>query len=530
MLHHLRVVNLGVLEDAAIDPAPGYTVITGETGAGKTLLLGGLRLILGAAADSNAVGPFSDQTRVDGLFGVGDTEVGASRVIPGDGRSRAYLDGSIVSAATLGERFGRIVEIVGQHDQLSITRRSHVLEVLDGAVDDAGEKARAEYRLAWSALEDALRRQEQLGGDEVELTRELDLARYQANEIEAAGLETGLDELLETQVSRLRNVEEIREHLFETYRSSQRMSDLVGEMVARLRKAAGLDPGIAALAADAEGLAAGVADLARETRDRSDGLEDDPEALAELEARLTGLGELKRKYGRTLDEVIAYGDSTEQRVSELERLIADADQIDAQLATARASVRDKAGLLSEARHRAAEAVSARMMRHLQDLGLGSAVVHFGLEPVEPGPGGADRAELLYATDARFQPEPVRVVASGGELSRLVLAVRLATSDESSTTLVFDEVDTGIGGATALAMGRKLAELAHDGQVLCVTHLPQVAAHADAHFVVDRVDGVGKVRQVSGEERVTEITRMLAGQPESDAGKTAAAELLEMASR
>lgn len=528
MLDHLRVANLGVIEDAAIDPSPRFTVVTGETGAGKTLLLGGLRLILGGQADSNAVGPYGAESTIDGFFTRGDEEIGATRIIPGDGRSRAYLEGSIVSAATLTERLGSMVEIVGQHDQLAIARPSHLLEQLDGASTHQG--TRDDYQKAWDRLQASLERQRQLGGNRIELTRELDLARYQAEEIAAARLEPGLDDELEGSVSRLRNVEEIREHLGETMNLAEQMSEAIGEMVARLRKAAGLDPSLADLAREAEGIAAGVAELAREARGSEEDLDANPETLIELEERLTGLGDLKRKYGRTLEEVIAYGDQTASRATELEELIADADEIDSIVARSRGEVADRAEDLSKARNESAAAVSDEVASHLSDLGLGSAKVQIRLEKTDLGPSGADRPVLLFASDARLEPGPVGSVASGGELSRLVLALRLATRSESTTTLVFDEVDTGIGGSTALEMGKKLRALATGGQVLCVTHLAQVAAHADTHYVVERAgSGVATVRKVTDDDRVTEISRMLAGQPDSEAGQVAASELLALAS-
>lgn len=528
MLDHLRVANLGVIEDAAIDPSAGFTVVTGETGAGKTLLLGGLRLILGGQADSNAVGPYGPEATIDGFVTNGDEEIGATRIVPSDGRSRAYLEGSIVSAATLTERLGAMVEIVGQHDQLAITRPSHLLGLIDGACEDTGAHDR--YRTAWRDLQDALDRQRRLGGDGIELSRDLDLARYQVDEIASARLEPGLDEMLEGAVSRLRNVEEIREHLGETMALAEQMSEAVGEMVARLRKAAGLDPSLADLAGEAEGIAAAVAELAREARGSEEGLDADPESLVALEDQLTALGDLKRKYGRTLEDVIAYGEQTADRVRELEKVIADADEIDTIVARSHAEVVDRAQALSETRTAAAAEVSIEVSVHLADLGLGSAQVEVDFERVEPGPTGIDRPVLRFASDARLEPGAIASVASGGELSRLVLALRLATRSESRTTLVFDEIDTGIGGATALAMGKKLRALAVAGQVLCVTHLAQVAAYADTHYVVERGEsGVARVRKVTGDERVTEITRMLAGQPDSQAGQTAAAELLAEAS-
>lgn len=526
-LDHLRVVNLGVLEDAAIDPSPGFTVITGETGAGKTLLLGGLRLILGGKPDAGAVGPFGDRAQVDGLFINGDDEMGASRIVPREGRSRAHLEGSIVSAGALEENLGAFVEIVGQHDQLSITRHSHLLELLDGALDKKGTHDKDAYQESWAKLQDALKRQEKLGGDQIVLARELDLARYQANEISAAALEPGLDERLEADVSRLRNVEEIREHLVETVRITESMSEMAGELVSRLRKASGLDPALGDLASEADSLAESIGELSRDSRDSAEAMEADPSRLEELEQRLTAIGELKRKYGRTLDDVLAFGDEAARRTDELESLINDADRIDSLIAEGRGRVRDRAASLRAARKSAAEKIGKAMQEHLADLGLGSARVEISVDEVEPGPSGGDRVSMQFASDSRLEAGDIGAVASGGELSRLVLALRLATRGDGTATLVFDEVDTGIGGKTALAMGKKLAELAAGSQVLCVTHLPQVAAHADTHYVVSRPDdGPATISLVEGDDRVEEVARMLAGLPESEAGRSAAAELLE----
>jgi DNA repair protein RecN (Recombination protein N) len=235
---------------------------------------------------------------------------------------------------------------------------------------------------------------------------------------------------------------------------------------------------------------------------------------------------LKRKYGRTLDDVLAFGREAAERADELEALLEEADQIEVVVASARTEVRGHAATLHKARAKAATTITERIRLHLADLALASARVSVEVEEVEPGPSEADRVVIEFASDDRLQPGDIASVASGGELSRLVLALRLAGKDPDTATLVFDEVDTGIGGKTALAMGAKLAELAHSSQVLCVTHLPQVAAHADTHYVVERGhDGSAEVFLVEGEERVEEITRMLAGLPDSEAGRTAASELL-----
>jgi DNA repair protein RecN (Recombination protein N) len=219
------------------------------------------------------------------------------------------------------------------------------------------------------------------------------------------------------------------------------------------------------------------------------------------------------------------------RVDELEGLIGEAERIETVLKEARRKVSDTAGHFSAARRHTCEAVASEMTAHLADLGLAGAIVELALIAVEPGPSGADRIELRFASDSRLEPGPVATVASGGELSRLVLALRLATRSATAATIVFDEVDTGIGGRTALEMGRKIARLAQTSQVLCVTHLPQVAAQADTHFMVERVEGgAATVRRVGGPDRVTEISRMLAGLPESEAGRSAAEELLATAAK
>ncbi|HUG08421.1 MAG TPA: hypothetical protein VMP13_05940 [Acidimicrobiia bacterium] len=327
-------------------------------------------------------------------------------------------------------------------------------------------------------------------------------------------------------MSRLRNVEEIREHLAETVQLTEGLSETAGELVSRLRKASGLDPSLGELAGTADGLVEAVSDLGRRSRSSAESLDVDPSRLEELEDRLTAIGDLKRKYGRTLDEVIAYGEEAARRADELERLVADADRIDELIGSAWAEVRERAADLRKVRLAAVQTIVTRMLEHLADLGLATARVEIDLSDVEPGPSGADRVVMRFASDARLDTGDVATVASGGELSRLVLALRLATRSHTTNTLVFDEVDSGIGGKTALAMGAKLAELATASQVLCVTHLPQVAAHADTHYVVERsVEGAGSVRAVAGDARVEEITRMLAGLPESEAGRTAAAELL-----
>jgi len=523
MLSYLRVRNLGVLAEAVIEPSAGLTVITGETGAGKTLLLGGLRLLRGEKANPAHVGPSADRAEAEALFDDGG-EIGASRVVPGSGKSRAHIDGALVSAAALGERIGRLVEVVGQHDQLRLTRSSEVLRLVDGAMGQ-GSAARAEYAEAWGVLASALERRGMLGGDEAALRRELDLARFQAAEIEGAEISEGDDRELEAQAASLRNVEATREHLAGALRALDRAVEDAGEATTASRRAAELDPSAKGLAAASENALAHVSELRSDVRSAAEGLEADPRRLEEVERKLTAIGELKRKYGRSVSDVLAFGRAARARSEELMARIEGAAAAEAELAEARATVARAASALSSSRREAARALAAEATVHLRDLALSGAVVDIGLESARPGPAGADRAAIAFSSAPDIEPRPLSEGASGGELSRLVLAIRLATRAPGAATLVFDEVDTGIGGATALAMGEKLAALSGAVQVLCVTHLPQVAAQADAHYVIERDDGPARARRVAGPDRVREISRMMAGRPDSERAKMAAEELL-----
>jgi DNA repair protein RecN (Recombination protein N) len=526
MLTHLRVRNLGVLEDASIAPGAGFTVITGETGAGKTLLLGALRLLVGERAKQTTVGPFADEAMSEGLFEEGSGEFGVTRVVPRDGKSRAYLDGNLVAAGILAERLGSVVEIVGQHDQMLLRRSQSVLGLVDGVLDEPGAQARARYDTTWSLYRSALDDQRRLGGDRMALERELDLVRYQANEISSAGLEPGDDQRLESMVARLKNTELMRDNLAAATDELDSAAESTGIVVSRLRKLAAVDSGLEELLTAAELLGDLTHDLLSGVRDQAESANDDPRQLEQLEEQLTSLGQLKRKYGKTLEEVLEFGIDAGRRAGELETLLEKASGIEDLVSQLESEVAEAGIHLRSARRAAVQGIENEARAHLAALGLPSASLSFSIEEVEPGPSGADRVELMFASDDRLAAGTVHDVASGGELSRLVLALRLATRSKDVDSLVFDEIDAGVGGVTALEVGRKLADLARTCQVLCVTHLPQVAAHADTHYVIERTGATASVRRIEGEDRLTELSRMLAGLPESERGREAAAELLE----
>lgn len=529
MIDELVVTNLGVIETARIEPAPGLTVITGETGTGKTILLGALRLLLGDDARPDLIGPFADEARVEGRFFDPDgVEVGAARRLPRDGRSRAYIDGSVASARALEERIAGLVEVVGQHDHLSLTRPGEARQLVDRLLDAEGCRAFDAYRNAWHTLTEARAAQERLGGDRAALVRELDLVSFQADEIAKARFEAGDEEELTRLGDRLRHAEEIAALVADAAQGVDSGRDAVGEAVTALRRAGRLDSSLDKQAEHLAAAAAGLDDLAHDLRSYAEDMEMDPERSREVEERLTLLGELRRKYGRTLDEILAFGEAASHRRSELDGLLERADRIDAEVSSAWDGVVRTGAELAAARRRAAAELAGAARAHLLDLGFVDPHVEVTVEDAEPRAVGADEVTLLFASDSRLTPGPVATVASGGELSRLVLALRLVGGRGEAETLLFDEIDAGVGGTTALALGKKLAALAENRQVLCVTHLPQVAAFAERHYVVARDKATAGVRPVAGDDRLAELSRMLAGLPESERGRDAAEELLEMA--
>jgi DNA repair protein RecN (Recombination protein N) len=532
MLAELVVRNLALIEEARILPGRGLVVVSGETGAGKTLLLGALRLLTGAEARGSQVGPFGEEAVVEGRFLLNGEEIIASRRLPRDGRSRAYLNGSLASNQLLAETLGDRVEIVGQHDQLTITRPAETRALVDLRLDQRGARLREAYSKAWEDMRRVEADRQALGGDLRGLARELDLVRYQTAEIEAARLEPGEDLVLERAASRLRHAESLATSLGAAAEASLAAAESMGLAVEEMRRAARIDPELGGVVEGVEASTEQLADLIRAIRLATEEVTTDPERLGDVESRLNLLGDLRRKYGSSLEEVLAFGNEARKRSEVISRLLVQADQVDALYVAATDQLVKVGEELLSARRRAGRRLVERAVAHLRDLGLENPVLEFEIEPAEPGPQGAERLRLLFSSDRRLPAGEVGRVASGGELSRLVLSLRLAARSEPTldgpAILAFDEVDAGVGGRVALDLGRKLGDLAAVSQIFCVTHLPQVAAFADTHFVVERSGNSASVQAVEGERRTAELSRMLAGLPDSTRGQEAAAELLTIA--
>jgi DNA repair protein RecN (Recombination protein N) len=529
MLDELAVRNLGLIPEARIEPGEGLVVITGETGAGKTLLLGALRLLRGESASKDQIGPLDEAASVEGRFVVDGIEHVVGRRLD-TSRSRAYIDGTMVTATAVSEQFAGLIDIVGQHDRNALAEPAAIRHLVDGALNGPGRKALASYADEWATLQDVEAKIERLGGDRRALERELDVVRFQASEVTDAGFASGDDVDLEQLATRLRNAEALGERLAAAERAigDDGAAGSLDEAVRELSIAAKTDPSIEHLAELGAAAAALIADLSTEISGVTADFDRDPGRLDQVESRLALLGELRRKYGENLDAVLTFGAAAARRAAELETLLVDAADLEASRDAAAVAVEGAAAALHRARHKAADQLAEGAVSHLVDLGFAAPLIEFRIDGIDPGPNGADRIVLEFSSDAALPVRPAAKIASGGELSRLALALRLAAGVEDATVIAFDEVDAGTGGATALAMGKKLASLSVGRQVFCVTHLPQVAAFADRHFVVQREGTTATVSAVEGEDRVEELSRMLAGLPESERGREHAAELLVLA--
>lgn len=530
-LVELSVSNLGIIDSLALVLEDGMTALTGETGAGKTMVVGAIEMLLGARADSGAVRPGADEAVVEGRFDLGGDEVVISRVLPADGRSRAYVNGRMATLATLGEVTGPLVDLHGQNSHQSLLAPPVQRLALDvyGGIDTSRLN---ELRVDVSRLE---REIAGLGGDAGARERELDLLRFQLGEIIGAGLDDpDEDDHLDTEETELASMDAHREAV------SAAITLIADEAAAEdlLRRALASLAGRAPLAEADQRMRevlTELGDLVAELRSTVDTFHEDPERLAQLRSRRQLLVDLRRKYASaprldgtvglgTLADVIAYGQDCERRVHDLETFEQRASQLERDLVDTRGRLREEEAKVGAARRRVAPALALAVESRLASLAMARARFEVAVPDTDPG----DDLRFLLAANPGLPAGPLSRVASGGELARVMLALRLVVAG-APPILVFDEVDAGIGGDAAVSVGRALAELGHDHQVLVVTHLPQVAACAD-HQVSLRKDQSGEMsvmraQRLGTEQRVDEIARMLAGSAGGSSMHSAARELL-----
>jgi DNA repair protein RecN (Recombination protein N) len=535
VLLELRITDLGIIAEVHLMVGPGLTAISGETGAGKTLITGALALLGGERADAGLVREGADEARVEGRFEDRDgTEVVLARVIPREGRSRAYVDGRLATATELAARGVELLDLHAQHAYQALLAPVAQRRILDAFAGEKAERALGAYRVARDELRTIEEELAGLGGDARTQAREVALLEFQVNEIDAAQLtDPAEDATLDREEQQLADAVGIRDALRAAYSGVD--DDVVDGLGRAVHELGGRVP-LAELEHRLRALQAEALDVAHDLRAARDGVVDDPERLAEVRVRRQLFRDLQRKYGADLAEVLAYRTEAAQRLAALAGHDARVEELEAD--RERATVRrDRAAAeLRAARIGAAEPFAAAVTAELEALAMPGAWIGVEVTPSEPGEDGADDVTMLLAANPGEPPAPLAKVASGGELSRALLAIRVASVATGAVppgrVLVFDEVDAGIGGEAGGAVGRALAALSQDAQVLCVTHLAQVAACANTQVVVRKGERAGRTvaaaEIVVGEQRVTELSRMLAGVESSDHARRHAEELLERA--
>lgn len=550
MLRELRVRNLALFEEAVLEFGPGLNVVTGETGAGKSLLVDAIELLVGGRASTDVVRHGSPAALIEGRFSLegvaaepvrrilrgeelldNEDEVVISREVRADGRSVARINGRLVRVGLLRELAEHLVDIHGQSDHLSLLHRRVQLELLDeyAALSDLRRNCEEVYK----RLRESLEQLKEVRRNARDVTRERDLLQFELQEIEDADLREGEEEELQAERRRLAHTEQLLQliqrilsALGEGAYESATALDLIGSAYRDLLEVGRIDEGKMALAERLAIVSEELEAICRQLIAYADTLEHDPDRLAAIEKRLYVIERLKRKYGSSIAEILDYAADLRRRLQELEAQESQEPALLEEIARLVADLRQLAARLTEGRATAARKLEAAVRRELADLGFRQAGFRVHLVPCRQAPltlpdgtelrlgaTGAEEVTLLVALNPGEPAKPLADVASGGETARLMLAIKTALAHvDPVPTVVFDEVDQGVGARAGLVVGRKLHGLATHHQVLCVTHLPQVAAYAHRHFRVTksvvRRRTVAEVTELTGEERVREIAAMI----------------------
>lgn len=526
MLVELAVRNLGVIAETRIPVGPGLVALTGETGAGKTMVVEALNLLLGGRPDPTRVRMGAAEATVEGLFAVGDTEWVLRRTVPAVGRSRAHINGQLATAAALAELGASLLELHGQHAQQSLLTPRTQRQALDRfAGIDRSPLVEARRRVS-----ECRRGLEEMGGDERSRAREIDLLRFQLDEIDTIEPVDGEEQEL------LVDEELLAGALAHRAAASDAVSLLSADGAATDLLARAIDelsdrsPFIS-VTTRLRNLAAELSDCAIELRVLGESIEPDEERLGSVRGRRQMLVELRRKYGDSLAEVLRYADEARIRLEELTAHDATRAAMEAELTAALAELAERGRRIGDQRRAAAAGLARAVEAHLELLALPGARMEVSVTDTDELPHAGESVEFHLAVNVGGPMGNLAKVASGGELSRVMLALRLVLSD-GPPTMVFDEVDAGIGGEAAIAVGRALADLGRERQVFVVTHLPQVAAFADQQVLVSKRQhgnsATTTAESLDDAGRVVELSRMLSGSPESATARDHANELLAAA--
>jgi DNA repair protein RecN (Recombination protein N) len=535
-LASLRIRNLALVEDLLWEPPAGFVAITGETGAGKSIILGAVKLLLGERADRTLVRSGAASCAVEGLFqidagsplhailesaGAEPCEDGAlviKRTVLAEGGGKQFVNGSPCTLALLRDLGISLVDLHGPHDHQSLFSREQQMRVLDSFA--GSEKIRSEFsesRRRWIDLENEQRR---LVENAEALARELDLLNHQTKEIDDAALKSGEEESLVSRQRSTSNAHRLGEVCAELSgiltESEDSITSRWGDVGRLAKELSRLDPEAESIAQAAAGIFESLQDLSREIDHYQNRVDADPRALADIEARLDTIQNLKRKYGTSVEAILAFGLEASQKLASLKNREERGAMLDGEIETAKTTLEAAGKKLSQARRKAAPKLETLVRRHLSDLGFAQAGFSIAFEDLaDPSPEGFEHIEFLFSPNPGEPERPLRAIASSGEISRVMLALKTSLAAQDSVPiLIFDEIDANVGGEIGAKVGLKMKELSTSHQVFCITHLPQVAASAESQFIVSKEsDGTRTRTLLEGTHaagRITEIARMLGG--------------------
>jgi DNA repair protein RecN (Recombination protein N) len=558
LLNEISIRNFAIIEALSVTFEKGLTVLTGETGAGKSIIIDAIHLLVGGRGSAEFVRHGEDKAEIEGLFQLDDpkhpcyrktSEFGIEiedgmvvlrRDISKSGKSVCRVNGKLVTISTLREIGSTLIDIHGQHEHQELMDETRHLSLLDQFGGNKISNALAEYQGIYKSYESTLKKLKNLSENEQQMAHRLDLIQFQMEEIQSAQLKVNEDEELFEERRKLSNFERIYDSLQTGYnglQGEQKGLDWIGMVMGHLQDAAELDPAYKEIAENVSNSFYMLEDAARSLRNEMDFMEYDPQRLNEIEDRLNEINGLKRKYGKTVEEVLEYAAKIEEEIETLQNKETHIDKLQKEVAALKKDLLVEAEELSRLRKKAALHLTKLIHKELKELYMEKTVfeVRFSSEPDGFLKNGIDRAEFYISTNPGEPVKPLSKIASGGELSRIMLALKsIFSKHQGVTSIIFDEVDTGVSGRVAQAIAEKIHHVSVNSQVLCISHLPQVAAMADTHlFIAKNIkDGRTKttVKPLTDDEKIKEIGRMISGVEITDLTKEHAKELLQLANQ
>ena len=553
MLLELHIRDFALVDDLHFEVGAGFVALTGETGAGKSIIVDALGMALGERTGPEVIRTGAAKSLVEAVFDISDCPAAAraamesgfevddnmlivSREVSRNGRSQARVNGRAATASVLRDITTLLIDVHGQHEHQSLLQVPLHVEILDAWIGDKAAELRDQSAEIYGQLQAVRRERERLQTNERERVRLLDLYKFQLEEIETAHLEDGEEDSLAAEKNRLANAEKL-------YTAASEIHDALtgaeGCAVDRLSEASriadrieGLDPSMSTLTESLTAALIGAQEAASSIRDYIEQVEANPARLEQVEERLELIRVLKRKYGDSIDDILRYADETKAKLDNITHADERSSELAGDISKLETKLAQVCGVLTALRKKASGEFAKRVERELADLAMEKTKLEVAIECAEPGPTGADSVEFLISPNPGEPTKPLVRIASGGEMSRIMLALKTVMARSEVPTLVFDEIDTGIGGRTAQVLGDKLASLASKCQVMCVTHLPQIASKAGSHFSVAKIIKDGRTRvqlcALNSEERVAELARMLGADETSDTATKHAREMLSLA--